>query len=436
MNNIIKHKRSSFTIKCYFLVNRLETIHDFLTFNKSLKYMMYYLLLYVVLGVIPTPVAQRFLITTQDGHIFVIDTQSNNLVNINIKSHLPQTHVQYLGLAHSSNKVIFASITSPNTVYDHLVTREPSIMHIFTLSGAICDPLSIIDNSANLGSIWDCMEILRLKAAKADDPSAVLYPIPKKLESLSLYKLQVSMWMTVIMNVCTTKKSMPNIDHVRECKLTEALPLIFLHSACAFLEKSIKKNTLSKDQMFAVFLLRRYLEIYQGTDEDAKNEDINRRIREILNKTTFYPNQIEKCNLCGEIIDGMWHSKCPRGHKLPRCCTTLLQITLLEYRVCPICEQIFHPCLEDLYEEPQCQFCDVSILRNSYDFDAEDSELYGRNLSLSRITDIMESSRDPDLEELSDKHKQSKWDTSHTYSVIVNDDEDESGRITEKWEEF
>ncbi|XP_071571806.1 uncharacterized protein [Temnothorax nylanderi] len=390
---------------------------------------------FTITGIIPI-VAQQFLITTQDSHTFVVDTQSNDLVNISIKSHLPQTRVQYLGLAYSPNKIMFANITSPNTVYDHLVMREPSTMHIFTLRGAICDSLSIINNSTNLGSIWDCMEVLRLKAAKANDPCAVLCPIPKKLEPLSLYKLQISMWMTVIRSVCTTKKPMPNMDHVRECKITEALPLIFLHSACAYLENLIKKNTLSEDQMSAVFLLRRYLEIYQGVDEDTKNEDINQRIREILNTTTYYPNQIEKCNLCGEIIDG-WHVRsCPRGHKLPRCCTTLLQITLLEYRVCQICKQIFHPCLEDMYEEPQCQFCDIPILRNSYDFDAENSELYGRNLSLSRIADTTESSRDPELEEPSDKQKRSKWDTSHTYSVIVNDDDDESGRITEKWEEF
>lgn len=379
------------------------------------------------------------MITAQDNHTFIIDTHSNDLIHVNIKSHLSQTHVQYLGLAYSPNKVMFANITSPQTVYDHLVTREPSIMHIFTLRGAKCAPdaLSIIDNSTNLGSIWDCMEVLRLKAAKANDPYMILNLIPKKLESLSLYKLQVSMWLSVIMNVCTTKKPMPSMDHVRECKITEALPLIFLYSACTYLENSIKKNTLSEDQMSAVFLLRRYLEIYQGVDEDAKNEVVNRRIREILNTTTFYPNQIEKCNLCGEIIDGMWHVRsCPRGHKLPRCCTTLLQITLLEYRVCPICGQIFHPCLEDMYEEPQCQFCDVPILRNSYDFDIEDSELYGRNLSLSRIANITESSRDPELEEPPDKQKRSKWNTSHTYSVIVNNDDDESGRITEKWEEF
>ena len=324
-------------------------------------------------------------------------------------------------------------------VYDHLVTREPSIMHIFTLKNKFCDPVSIINDNTNLGNIWDCMEIFRLKAIKAKDPCTIFRPMSKNLESLSLYQLQVSMWMTVIMNVCTTKKPIPNMDHIRESKITEALPLIFLHSACTYLEKLMKKSILSEDQIFSVFLLRRYLEIYKGIPsvEDSKNKNINQRIQEILNMTTFYSNQIEKCNLCGERIDGMWHVRaCPHGHKLPRCCITLLQITLLEYRVCPICGQIFHPCLEDIYEEPQCQFCDVPILRNSYDFDAENSELYGRNLSLPRIADITIESRDPESEEPPNKQKQSKWNTSQTYSVIVNDDDNESDRIMEKWEKF
>ncbi|KAL0107472.1 hypothetical protein PUN28_014652 [Cardiocondyla obscurior] len=391
---------------------------------------------FTITGITPI-ITQQFLVTTQNSYIFLVDTHSDDLITIDVKNFLPQNYVQYLGLAHSPSKIMFVNITSPSTVYDHLITREPSVMNIFTLKGAICDPLSVINKNTNLGSIWDCMEVLRLKAAKVNDPCTVLGPTSKKLESLSLYKLQVSMWMTVIMNVCTTKKPMLNMVHVRECKITEALPLIFLHSACAYLENSLKKDTMSENQKSAVFLLRRYLEIYRGTDEDTINGDMDQRIKKILNMTELYSNQIEKCNLCGEIIDELWHVKtCPQGHKLSRCCTTLLQIKLLEYRVCPICKQMFHPCLEDMYEEPQCQFCDVPILHNFFDFDAEDSELYIRNLSLPQIPDGTELSRDTELEEPPDKQKRSKWDTSHTYSVIVNDDDDESGRIMEKWEEF
>ncbi|KAL6267332.1 hypothetical protein P5V15_000407 [Pogonomyrmex californicus] len=405
---------------------------------KGLKSMRYLHMQSNITGIIPI-IAQQFLITIRNN-IFVIDIQSNDLVNIDVKNNLSQTNVQYLGLAHSPNKVIFVNITSPNTIYDHLVTREPSIMHVFGLRGAVYDPLSIINNSTNLGSIWDCMEMIRLKATKSNDLSAVLCPIPKKLESLSLCKLQIAMWMTVIMNVCTTKKPMPNMDHIRESKITQTLPLIFLHSACTYLENSMKKTTLSDDQTLAVTLLRRYLEMYQrNVDEDTNNTDniIHQRVRATLNATAFYPNRIEKCTLCDEEIDEVWHVQpCPSGHKLSRCSTTLLQITLLEYRICPICRQIFHPCLENMYEEPECLFCDVPILHNLYNFDVQDTELYGKNLSQRQVVDMTESLRDVELDEPFHKIKQNKWNTSHTYSIIVSNADDESPSITEKWEEF
>ncbi|XP_072754042.1 uncharacterized protein [Anoplolepis gracilipes] len=384
-------------------------------------------------GIIPIA-AQRFLITTQDCQFFIIDTELNNLAIINIENHLPQASVQSLGLAHSPNKVMFINITSPKTIYDHLVMREPSILHIFSLKGATCDPLSIINNSLNLVSVWDCMEVLRLKATKTEDPSTVLWPITEKLESLSLYNLQLSMWMTVMINVCTTKKPIPNMDHIQECKITPALPLIFLYSVCAYLDNSMKKSTLSKNQILAVSLLKKYIEIYL-TNENEKENVAYRRAREMLNATASYHNQIEKCNLCDEVIDEFWNVKsCPRGHKLPRCTTTLLQTTLVDHYVCPICGQIFHPCLKELYEEPQCQFCDMPVLYNPYAFDVENSKLYGRNLS-QRIVDIVES-RELNSEETHESQRRNKWDTSHTYSIIVNDDDDESGRITEKWEKF
>lgn len=372
------------------------------------------------------------MISTQNGHIFIIHTQLNDLICTDIISHLSQTHVEYLGLAHSLNKVIFVNVTSPNTTYDHLVIKEPSTMHIFTLKGAK-DPLLIINNSANLTSVWDCMEVLRIKAAKAEDPSVILRQISEKLESSSLYDLQLSMWMTVMINVCTTKTQMLNMNHIKEGKISNALPLIYIHSICTYIDNAMKKNKLSMDQVHAVSLLNKYLKMYIADQEENENA-VHQYARKTLNKIAFHPNQIEKCNLCDEVIDEFWNIRsCPQGHKLPRCTLTLLQITSLEYRECSICSQIFHSCLDEIYEEPQCPFCDVPLLHNSYGFDIEESKLYGRNLSQLRIN-ITESK--DDLEEQFEKPRKDKWNTSHTYSVIVNDNDDESARITETWEKF
>lgn len=391
-----------------------------------------------ITGIAPIA-AQQFLITTQDSHIFAIDTQFNNLISIDIKSHLPKTCVQYLGLAQSPNNVMFINITSPNTPYDHLVTREPSTVHVFISKGTKWDPLTIINNSVHLTKLWDCMEVIRVKANKAEDTSTVLCPMMKNFKSLSLYNLQVSLWMTVMNNVCKMKEQIPNMDHIKQSKISQALPLIFIHSACIYLDNVTKKSTLSEDQTLAISLLRRYIETYlldKSNNEEDKNNIVYQRARKMLDATASFPTRIEKCNLCGETIKELsWNvTSCPSGHKLSRCTMTLLQITSLEYRVCPICGQVFHLSLEEVYEEPHCQFCDVPILCNTFALDMEESRLYGRNLSRLQVNNIVESSREQE-EELSEKKKR-KCSPSDVHSVTANNDDNELDKITETWQEF
>ncbi|EZA57652.1 hypothetical protein DMN91_003070 [Ooceraea biroi] len=381
---------------------------------------------------------QQFLISTQEKRILAVDVQLDELISINVKSHLPQTHVQYLGLARSPNKVIFLNITSPNMIYDHLVMREPSTMHIFSLKGTTWDPLFIINNSTDLANVWDCMEVLRLKAVKAEDSTTVLCPSPQTLESSSLYSLQVSMWMTIMTTVSTTKKTISNINHVKEGKMTQALPLISVHSTCRYLDCLTEKDALSEENLLAVSLLRNYLKMYLASENGKSEGTVHRRARKALSAVASYPDRVETCNLCNETINEPWNAKsCPRGHKLPRCTTTLLQVTSLEYRVCPICGQLFHRCLEEVYEEPRCQLCDVPILHNPYAFDVDQYKFYGTNLSRLHVN-VAESSREPEeLQNSSENEPTSKWHTSR--SIIVkddDDDDDESDRITERWEEF
>ncbi|XP_032664802.1 uncharacterized protein LOC116841224 [Odontomachus brunneus] len=395
--------------------------------------------------------AQRFLIGTQNAHIFIVDTQSDNLVCTDITSHLPQTRVQYLGLAHSPNRVMFLNITSPNMVYDHLVMREPSTIHIFTLKGVEWDPLSVINNSTSLQDIWDCMEMLRVKAAKAEDPTMVLCPTTNKSESL--YNLQISMWMTVMVDVCKVKKPIPNMDHIRQSKISREFPLIFIHSTCTYLENLKKKMTLSNDQKLVISLLRKYLKTYLADEDydekneseerdkkkerDMREEKVRQYAQETLKATASYTALVEKCSLCDETINELsWNvTSCPSGHKLPRCAITLLQITSLEYRVCRICGQMFHLCLDQVSQEPCCQFCDIPLLHNEYALDVEESKLYGKNLSQLQVN-VTESSKEQELEEPHEKsQRKNKWNTTDTYAVVVNNG-DESSNITETWKKF
>ncbi|XP_011140872.2 uncharacterized protein LOC105184042 [Harpegnathos saltator] len=384
--------------------------------------------------------AEKFLISTQQAHIFILDTRSNDLMCIDITTHLPQMRVQYLGLAHSPNKVMFINITSPNMVFDHLLVREPTTIHIFALKGATWDPLAIINSSTNLKNIWDCIEVLRVKAAKAEDPSTVLCPTINKLESSPLYDLQISMWLTVMINVCKVKKSIPSMDHIRQSKISQELPLIFIHSACAYLNNLVRRKVID-EQKRAATLLRKYLKVYlanEANEKDERDEKARQCAREALKKTNYCTIVTDKCDLCREKIDDLsWAvTSCPSGHKLPRCAMTLLQIMSLEYLVCRICGQMFHSCLMQENEEPCCQFCDIPLVHSEYALDLETSELYGRNLSQLRVN-VAESSKEQDLEEPHKRQsKNDKWDTLDTYAIIVNNGDNESDRITETWKEF
>ncbi|EFN83604.1 hypothetical protein EAI_10145 [Harpegnathos saltator] len=349
-------------------------------------------------------------------------------------------NIQYLRTEGFNITVMFINITSPNMVFDHLLVREPTTIHIFALKGATWDPLAIINSSTNLKNIWDCIEVLRVKAAKAEDPSTVLCPTINKLESSPLYDLQISMWLTVMINVCKVKKSIPSMDHIRQSKISQELPLIFIHSACAYLNNLVRRKVID-EQKRAATLLRKYLKVYlanEANEKDERDEKARQCAREALKKTNYCTIVTDKCDLCREKIDDLsWAvTSCPSGHKLPRCAMTLLQIMSLEYLVCRICGQMFHSCLMQENEEPCCQFCDIPLVHSEYALDLETSELYGRNLSQLRVN-VAESSKEQDLEEPHKRQsKNDKWDTLDTYAIIVNNGDNESDRITETWKEF
>ncbi|XP_047365203.1 uncharacterized protein LOC124955181 isoform X1 [Vespa velutina] len=382
--------------------------------------------------------SECILITTQNGMMYAFDTQENNLKSISIKHKLPQTRVQYLGLACSPNRTMLVCITSPNSTYDHLITREPSVLYILSLDGEEWDPINIIKNYKDINSNfpWDCFELIRLKAAKVSDPMIVLPKMSQNLESLKLYELRISMWLSLITEVLTKKKMIQRIENIGE--IAEAQPLIFVHCACAYLNRLTNKKHLSKDQELSASLLRMYLEIYLAGEDTEEETSTTQYVRQALNKTSHFKLKVESCNLCGQIINDLsWNTtKCPLGHKLPRCALTLLQITTVQYRSCPICGQLYHLCLDEEYEEVRCLFCNIPVLYDSRVLDIQNSELYTRNLSKPQVS-LVELTQNQDSE-ISENfsYTEEHQTEAQSYSVVVNYDKDESCSITETWREF
>ncbi|XP_015175489.1 PREDICTED: uncharacterized protein LOC107065906 [Polistes dominula] len=360
---------------------------------------------------------ERVVITTQNCMMYTFDTQENNLKSIPINYKLPKIRVQYLGLACSPNCTMLITVTSPYCTFDHLVKTEPSILYICSIDGKEWDPVNIIQNYSNKNSKlpWDCLELIRLKAAKVSDPTSVLPKVPHNLESISLYELRISLWVSLMTEVLTKKKIVREIEH--EENIAEIHSLVFIHCACTYIDRLMNKTHLSKNQETSINLLRMYLEIYLAGEEGEEETITTKYVREALNKTSHFELKADVCNLCHEkIYEIPWKTiYCPRGHVLGRCALTLLQITTMKYRTCPLCKKIYHSDLDQEYEEVLCVFCNVPALYKGHYQYNKDSELLARDLSKHPISELS-GSQDPSEE-------------NEAESSNANSDKDETASI-------
>lgn len=346
------------------------------------------------------------LVTTENGSMFTINTEKDQLLKMKVNNKLSQVHMRYLGLAHSPSCVIFINVTTPSTIYDHLVLREPTKIHMFCLKNKNWNPSFVLNQTKHkrLEQLWDCLEAIRIKAIRASDPSTVLSKVSFNLESLSLHELRIVMWTSVMMEICEKRKIIQGIGSIAG-EISEAQPLIFVHTACNYLTYLEKKSSLLEQQKLSINLLKMYLEVYLAGEEDEKVTPLSKCVRDILKKISqLNLNNIETCNLCGEIINDLsWKvTKCSQGHILPRCAITLLQITSVEYKICPICGLIFHSCLDEEFKETRCLFCDVPAL--------EENRILGskyyvaKEKSLSRQQNhILGASEDQEIETVNDE---------------------------------
>ncbi|XP_015114554.1 uncharacterized protein LOC107039454 [Diachasma alloeum] len=335
------------------------------------------------------------MISTQDSGLHHIKLDSTPMEKTAITHDMKCVKTQYLGMARSPSGATFVNVTSPSTTYDHLCNREPSNLQFFTLKSPEFDPWCRLEKSqSNLHVYWDCLEMIRIRSAKATDGEDLFPKIPQELDhSLSTHQLRVIMWLTLITEVVKKKKFIKKIDNVVG-EISEAQPLIFVHTISNHMIKLARKKVLSDNHRLSIHFLRLYLEVFLAGEEDESNQNSHaiRHAKEAMNATSKVDLiEAEPCNLCGEIVTELpWNtSSCPRGHQLPRCALTLLQITSLKYKSCPVCGRIFHPLLDEEYEEMKCLYCDVPVVFDTRVVGIYDEvEEKGKNLSVKPIWDI------------------------------------------------
>ncbi|XP_063978394.1 uncharacterized protein LOC135163121 isoform X2 [Diachasmimorpha longicaudata] len=335
------------------------------------------------------------ILSTQESSLHHVKLDSTPMNRTPIAHDMKCVKTQYLGLAVSPSGTTFVNVTSPSTTYDHLCNREPSNLQFFTLKSPEFDPWCRLERSrSNLHIYWDCLEMIRIRSAKATSADELFPKIPQELDhSLSTHQLRVIMWLTLITEVVKKKKFIKKIDNIVG-QISEAQPLIFVYTISTHMIKLAKKEVLSDNHRLSIHFLRLYLEVFLAGEEDDNSQSNNaiRQAQAAMNATSKMDLiEVEPCNLCGEIVTELpWNtSSCPKGHQLPRCALTLLQITSLKYKNCPVCGRIYHPLLDDEYEEINCIYCDVPVVFDTrvvgiYD----DVEEKGKNLSVKPIWDI------------------------------------------------
>ena len=109
--------------------------------------------------------------------------------------------------------------------------------------------------------------------------------------------------------------------------------------------------------------MRNHLEIWLAGEEEEAETNLLEKVNQALEVTCkFDLIEQENCSLCNTLIIEPWASTCSVGHYLPRCAITSLQVTSLEFRTCTICEEIFHPSLDEEMSEVICPYCDKPAL--------------------------------------------------------------------------
>ncbi|XP_011502170.1 PREDICTED: uncharacterized protein LOC105365651 [Ceratosolen solmsi marchali] len=305
------------------------------------------------------------LITTQDGNFYAVQKShcEQKLICIPIKIDLLKNPVQYLGLANSPNKLLFTLVTSPSTMYDHLIHRDPSFIWFLSLFNvASLNPLDIMYQEKSLLNCWDCLELIKINALKYNDLQQILSDVEFNMESLSLHKLRIAYWIMIINENLKKKNFVEDTFKLSE-EIEQAKSYIFLHSASNYLNQLALQENLNETQTLSMNLLRSHLEIWFAGEEDEEETQLSQYIKQTLESTKqFNLMKQENCNLCKDKIVEPWASSCSMGHELPRCAITRLQITCIKFRICVVCQEIFHPCLNIEMNDVRCLFCDLPAI--------------------------------------------------------------------------
>lgn len=286
------------------------------------------------------------LITTQDGYLHYLKSSSEGFICQTLTNQTEKKTYQYLGLLGSPNNLYYVTISSPNTLFDHLKNRDPSNLTFFYLHNevnSICHEL--FENQENsICKLWDYFELIKTSVYKFN--AEMNCPSSLDTRFINPFKLKCLYWLSHI-NEAYFQKIESGI-YVELEKSVEIKTLIFVHSACDYLQKEPGIN----------HQLLRYLKNWLN-EEEIMVSPLLSKVKATLSQATQtqFPEH-ERCELCNSELEGFLATNCPMGHMLLRCSKTLMQISGVKFRTCKVCKSVYHSSLGEM----NCIYCDTVVL--------------------------------------------------------------------------
>ncbi|KAL7305369.1 hypothetical protein TKK_0002113 [Trichogramma kaykai] len=334
------------------------------------------------------------LVTTIECNMLIVKNLQNQkeIIYTEIKSDLPKDGLQYLGLGCSQNKVIFSVICSPAVVHDALANRQPSSINFFSLFDPFQKDLVLtLISKPTLQDHWDFLELIKVNMLKNNDISLNLKKLISNLEKLSFHECRVAYWIMSFILVAKQSNEQEGTNLQCNVNLAEqietAKSYILSYSASERLKYLSQQEKLNDYQKMSIYLLQCHLNVWlAGEDKESEDKELEMPlimiVKEALKATSQFEDvQQENCDKCNVPILEPWAESCSSGHFLERCPITGLQVHEVRHRLCSICHQLYHPCLDVEIDEMKCLYCHLPVM---YDTNIPFESLHISEKNLSR----------------------------------------------------
>ncbi|XP_070489765.1 uncharacterized protein [Chironomus tepperi] len=291
------------------------------------------------------------------------------------------SNYSFYGIGASKNNVLIFLSCYPQNAYDHLINKQPN--HISINLFVKHDPVQIILNNPTLRmtDYIDCIEAIRFIGSNKLETLGVLeqmdYDIAMNYKFL--YYLKIQLLLINIKLIYYQMKSRNIFDIIDQSKESIG-ELIRVINTELLLNAMFKSKTLTDAHYTVIRSLKKLIIKYCNSVQDKEPfntalETLKPQLFETLNicneKLKGKKVQPEMCSFCFEEI-GDDQLECSSSHKLKRCVTTNLPVSLDCTNFCKQCREsvtsleilsliIEHPLKFDIF---LCPLCDLKFVLN------------------------------------------------------------------------